>query len=75
MKDKLVKYGHRKVYYRIKIAIFAFFAFFGVAGALATPIAISFGVATSPTKADEVVEVVEVEESSEESLEPSLSEE
>ena len=70
MKDKLVKYNHRKAYYRLRTLLFSCLVFFAVSAAMATPIAISMGVA-SATHATEVGEV-EVIETSEEQEELSL---
>ena len=65
MKDKLVKYNHRKPYYRLRTFLFSCLVFVSVSAALMTPIAISMGVAAL-THAKEEAEVVEVVSSEEE---------
>ena len=44
MKDKLVRTGHKKWYYRFRALSFALIAFLGSSAAAAMPIAISVGV-------------------------------
>ena len=64
MKDKLVRTGHKKLYYRFRALSFALLAFLGSSAAAAMPIAISVGVsqeyalsaATHEEKEDEPVE-------------------
>lgn len=52
MKDKLVRTGHKRAYYRLRAFSFALIAFAGASLAAATPIAISVGVAEAAPKAE-----------------------
>lgn len=45
MKDKLVKTGHKKLYYRLKATLAVFLFVLAVTGAALLPIAISYQVA------------------------------
>jgi hypothetical protein len=45
MKDKLVKTGHKKLYYRLKATLAVFLFVLAVTGAAMLPIAISYQVA------------------------------
>lgn len=68
MKDKLVKFGHKRPYYTARKLMIAFAAFIGLAAVSATPIAIAYGVEMAP-KAGEV----QVEEASSEAEEASMT--
>jgi len=48
MKDKLVKTGHKKMYYRFRALSFVALGFLGASAALAAPIAISVGTNGQP---------------------------
>ena len=44
MKDKLVKTGHRKPYYRMRAALMAFLLLLGVGSVCATPVLVTYAV-------------------------------
>ena len=67
MKDKLVRTGHKKLYYRFRALSFALLAFLGSSAAAAMPIAISVGVSqeyalSAATHDEKEAEPVEGEE-------------
>ena len=52
MKDKLVRYGHKRPYYTMKKVLISSLLFIGLAGVCAAPIAIAYGVEMAPKAQD-----------------------
>lgn len=65
MKDKLVKTGHKKAYYRLRAFGIAMAALFGVAVSASLPIFVTYQVSVSATLAQEAEEKKQEEKTEE----------
>ena len=66
MKDKLVKTGHKKAYYRLRAFGIAMAALFGLGVSASLPIFVTYQVSVSATLAQEAEQRKQEEEQSEE---------
>lgn len=69
MKDKLVKYNHKAIYYRAKKTLIALSFVFGAAIAFTIPVSISLAVQESPKAVEEKPSEEDEENTSENQIE------